>query len=183
MPFNKAKQIIHSGTGIFEGIRACLEKQCLESALILALSAIDQMAWLSLPNTREEVTKTDYIEWADRYVVPGSSLECTGNDLYGARCGLVHSLTPDSKLAKQGKAARIAYSFGNRAPYPRAELERLGVPWIMLHIETLCNAVLQGALKFWEDVERDQARLDAVNRKAESFFRPDATLPARLPSP
>jgi len=158
---------------------ACLDKKCFQSALILALCAIDQLAWLSLSEERE-VTSQDFISWTNRYVVSESSLDCTSEDLYGARCGLVHSLTAESRLAKQGKATPIAYSWGNQPPYPRADLKKYGMNWIMLHIETLCKTVEEGAFRFWRDVESDPIKLALVNRKVVKLFQPDTTLPQAL---
>ncbi len=178
---NKAREIIHSEKGIFAGMATCLERQFVSSALILAYSAIDTMSWLSLPAGKEEVEPQDFVSWADRYVIPGSSLECTGADLYGARCGLVHTLTPDSRMAKRGKAVKINYSWGNQPPYPGKKLEELGVGAIMIHVDTLCRAIEQGAQRFWEDVEKDKERLALVNQRAKKFLVPDSTLPPTLP--
>ncbi|MFQ5723509.1 MAG: hypothetical protein ACE5G6_03370 [Terriglobia bacterium] len=177
---NKAREILHSEIGVFAAIRLCLQKKCISSAIALAYSAIDVLSWLAMPANKFEVTRQDFISWADQYVVPGSSLDCSGTDLYGARCGIVHTLTPVSRMSQEGRAMPIAYSWGNQPPYRREHLERLGVQWLMLHVETLCDAVEQGASRFWDEVEKDNARLDLINKRADLLIRPAPELPPDL---
>jgi hypothetical protein len=84
-------------------------------------------------------------------------------------------------MAEQGKAVKINYSWGNQPPYPRKKLEEFGVGAIMIHVDTLCRAIEQGAQRFWEDMEKDKERLTLVNQRAKKFLGPDLTLPPTLP--
>jgi hypothetical protein len=85
-----------------------LHTEALESQLLILLySAVDTLAWLEAPNA--DVTRKDFIAWADRYLLRQSSLECTAEDLYGARCGLLHTHGPDSGRARSGLARQIWY--------------------------------------------------------------------------
>ncbi len=178
---DNARQVFHGEKGSFAGMALCLQRQCILSALVLAYSTIDHLSWLSLPAGEEEVTRQHFMSWTDRYVLPNTSLECSSADLYGARCGLIHTLTPDSRMAEQGKAVKINYSWGNQPPYPRKKLEEFGVGAIMIHVDTLCRAIEQGAQRFWEDMEKDKERLTLVNQRAKKFLGPDLTLPPTLP--
>mgnify|MGYP000049544532 CR=1 FL=1 len=178
---NNARDIFHGEKGIFAGMVLCLERQCVLSTLVLAYSAIDNLSWLSLPTGKAEITRQHFMSWTDRYVLPNTSLECSSADLYGARCGLIHTLTPDSRMAEQGNAVKINYSWGNQPAYPRKKLEELGMSAIKIHVDTLCRAIEQGAQRFWEDVEKDKDRLSLLNQRAQKFLGPDPNLPPTLP--
>jgi hypothetical protein len=178
---NIARNVLHGEKNLVAGMRACLAGQYIASTLVSAYSLMDILTWLDLPSGHDEVTGKDFAEWADKYVVPAGSLECTGTDLYAARCGVLHSLTPDSRMSRRGEATRIVYSWGSKKPYPRHKLEQHGIRYVMLHVDTLCAAIEQGAAAFWKEIESDPERLAVINRRAVRLFRDDARLPEKLP--
>jgi hypothetical protein len=57
---------IHNG--IRKGIVIALENRCFGSAVILILSGIDAMAYLSMPDGQDDVKGEDFIAWAEKYV-------------------------------------------------------------------------------------------------------------------
>ena len=98
---------VHSG--IKCGIRVTLEKKCLGSAVILILSGIDAMAYLGMEAGRDDVSRSDFVEWADRYIKFPCKEQLTGLDLYGARCAMLHSYGTASALSRTGKCRQIGY--------------------------------------------------------------------------
>jgi len=54
--------------GIKRGIRVAIENDCLGSAVILILSGIDSMAYLAMPATQDDVTRSDFVRWAEQYI-------------------------------------------------------------------------------------------------------------------
>jgi hypothetical protein len=54
--------------GIKRDIRVAIENDCLGSAVILILSGIDSMAYLSMPAKQDDVTRSDFVRWAERYI-------------------------------------------------------------------------------------------------------------------
>jgi hypothetical protein len=93
--------VIHGG--IRKGIIVTIENGCLGSAVILILSAIDAMAYLSMPESQQDVTRTDFVRWADKYTrFPGRE-QLTGEDLYGARCAMLHSYGARSRMSRGRK--------------------------------------------------------------------------------
>lgn len=75
--------------------------------LVLLYSAMDTLAWACVPSG--EVTSAAFMAWANKYFLPGSELPCTAEDLYAARCGLLHSHAAVSKRSAEGKARQIWY--------------------------------------------------------------------------
>lgn len=67
------------------------------------------MALLNMPASQTDVTRTDFIEWADRYIKFPCSEKLTGFDLYGARCSMFHSYGVVSKMSRDVKCRMVAY--------------------------------------------------------------------------
>jgi len=76
-------------------------------ALVVLYSAIDTLAWVSLESG--DVTRSAFYQWVDTYIVPEKMIGCTAQDLYAARCAIVHSGTTESKLIRDGNARELWY--------------------------------------------------------------------------
>ena len=48
---------------IHRGIDVALANYCFGSSVILILSAMDAMAYISMPEAQQDVTRTDFISW------------------------------------------------------------------------------------------------------------------------
>jgi hypothetical protein len=168
---NKAQEILSAPGGLFGGMRATLKGGYVGSTLALVYSLIDVHAWMALPKSRDEVKRQDFIGWAEKYVLPFGDFDCTAADLYAARCGVLHTFTPESRMSRGGSATPIIYSWGDRAPVRREALQKAGAACAMVHLDTLCSAVEEGSRKFWADVQGDPRRLELANRRARMYFR------------
>ena len=178
---NKAYRIVFQEKGPVAGMKLCLTGHFIYSALVLCYSLIDAMAWLGLPDERKTVGRKDFMDLVDKYVLPNGGLECTAADLYSARCGVVHSMSPESQLTKSGNATELVYSWGSQKPYPSAKLRRIGITRSMIHVDTLCNAVERGVHRFMSDVLNDKRLLRIVNVRARKVFIGNTKLPPELP--
>lgn len=78
-----------------DAINLLHEHGYIEAMLILTFSGIDQMAWLTL--TTDESNGSDFTAWVKKNINPEASLGCTADDLWAARCGLVHTATAESR--------------------------------------------------------------------------------------
>jgi hypothetical protein len=98
--------------GIRGDIQFNLDNGKYRAVLILTFSAMDAMAFLGMPASKTAVGRKDFIEWASRYIrFPGAD-QLNGEDLYGARCGLLHTYGSDSKLSREGQCRRLIYIHG-----------------------------------------------------------------------
>jgi hypothetical protein len=148
----------------------CFEKGLIAPTLALLYSGIDTMAWLCLPDDQQDVTSEDFIQWTEQYLLPGSGIPCTALDLYSSRCGIVHSMTGESRAIRRGIAKRVFFAWGNR----RAEdlqqvLDRIGEPVTAVQVDTLVKAFRTAIDSFVKASEEDaelnrrvSARLDKV---------------------
>ena len=95
--------------GIKRGIRVALENDCLDSAVVLILSGIDAMVYITMPAGQDDVTRDDFVKWAEQYIKFPCSEQLTGLDLYGARCAMLHSYSTASKLSREGECRQVGY--------------------------------------------------------------------------
>jgi len=90
-------------------IRILLEAECYSPAVVLTYSGMDTMAWIGMPAGQETVTRSDFINWASRYIRFPCREQLTGEDLYGARCAMVHQYGAESDVSRKGKCRLVSY--------------------------------------------------------------------------
>jgi hypothetical protein len=151
-------------------IRVCLDSSFADAALALLYSAIDTLAFLGAPASTQCSTKPDFIAWCDRYIVPslGATGGTTGIDLYGARCGVLHTSSAASALGQQGKAREVWYQFEGRIGVNM--MANTPQPALLLDMEILVSTFSKGSRAFLADLEGDQPRLATAQQRAQQFF-------------
>jgi len=153
------------------GIEACMEKKAMIPALVLIYSAIDTTGWLD--STETFSTRNDFIRWVDNYLLKARPLKCTAIDLYAARCGLLHTSTPDSLLSSTGKARLICYAWGEAEVKDMQrviDLTNKSNEFVAVHANELYQAWLSGLVFWGEDLDKDSNRSARVFSKARKFF-------------
>jgi hypothetical protein len=139
----------------------------------LIYSAIDSFGLLGAPPGVNYATRSTFIDWVDKYVLPhvvaieGQAL--TAVDLYAARCGVLHSSTPVSEMGDKGKAREIWYRFGGltgiRMIGAFAQLP------LTVDVEALASALKRGGLQFCMDINADPVRYQLADSRAQHFLR------------
>src|SRR5579872_5762881 len=139
--------------GIRRGIDLTIENNCLGSAVILILSAIDAMAYISMPEGQENVERKDFIAWSEKYIQFAGTEQLSGADLYGARCAMLHSYGATSRMSRQGECRMIAYMDRSNPPIryrPEASKEL-----VFVSVPALRDAVFRGIDQFLIDTYKD----------------------------
>jgi hypothetical protein len=90
----------------------CLQNEYLLSAVKLIYSGIDNLAWLTRDHNSPKVQRKDFVAFVNKYLLPDSGLTCTSEELYSARCGLLHCNTAQSDISRSGKARCLCYATG-----------------------------------------------------------------------
>ena len=141
-----------------------LEAHHEKSALILVYSGIDILG--ALDTDDGQASKASFVEWADRYMAPAAKLGCSALELYSARCGLLHALTPDTRLTKEGKARRFTY-----VTYPVFFPEE-NVPGesFVVHVGTLWLAFRDGVRAFTVEVTSMPEHSERVERNLSNVY-------------
>ncbi len=153
------------------GIEDCLDKELSLPALVLLYCAIDTTGWLD--SRKSEATRGSFTKWVDHYLLKAKLLGCTSLELYGARCGLLHTFSPDSRLSLKGKARRFCYAWGTASAEDMQrtiDLANKSTELVAVHVNDLYEGWRLGLLAFTQELQNDPGRKSRVCRKAEKFF-------------
>lgn len=158
-------------TQFLSAIAECIQKAFYMPALVLVHSLLDILAWLGRDPAHEDVTRHDFLQWVEKYLLPGTGLNCTALELYSARCALIHTSTGHSKLTRRGKAREISYAWG---PASVVHLQRLldhsGHPRIAIHGEALFEAVKVAIDRFMVSTAGDPRLCDLVLERLNQIY-------------
>jgi hypothetical protein len=145
-------------------IATLLETHREKAALILLYAGIDIFG--ALDSDSGQATRESFVTWADKYMTPATKLGCGALELFSARCGLLHALTPETRLTKDGKARRFSY-----VTHP-VFLPEENVPGgsFIVHVGTLWLAFRDGTRQFVLDSESDPERLKRIERNLGNVY-------------
>ena len=78
---------------LIQEIKNCELAGATMAAVTLCYVCIDTMAFLSMPESQDNTTKTDFIGWVDAHLKshPNQHYEYRGVDVYAARCAVLHT--------------------------------------------------------------------------------------------
>jgi hypothetical protein len=153
-------------------ISVCLANQYRMPALALIYCGIDVFAALNRPAAQAGTTRHDFIEWCNRYLLPGNSLACTAADLYAARCAILHTYTSKSSHTRSGKARQIIYAWGKRSAKELQQIIDLTgkSTHVAVHIETLAHAFEKAVHAFLHEALADTHRAPTLESRASELF-------------
>jgi hypothetical protein len=154
-------------------IGTCINNNSPEAALVLMYSGMDALGLLGAPAGVVDATGDTFMDWCEKYIVPRiksvDGQPITPDDLWGGRCGLVHTSTPVSKRSRQGRAHEFWYQFqdmGGANMLMNTPLQPLGIDVIELGM-----AFKEGSLSFWNDLNDDPPLSTLAHARAQHILR------------
>jgi hypothetical protein len=90
----------------------CLSKEYVQPCLMILYSTIDNLAYLNRKENHAGVIQEDFKNWTEEYLQPKMHSALTADDLYGARCGVLHAGSSESNKSRRGEANEIFYTWG-----------------------------------------------------------------------
>jgi len=156
--------------GIKRGIQVTYDNECYGACLILIYCGIDAMSYLDMPSSQEEVHDNDFIQWAERYLSPSlknQATQITGEELYSARCGVVHTYTVES-LRTKGGSRRIGYMVGGNCSI--AYDPQIDSGTVMLRLETLLDAFFTAIDKFLTEGYADKQKQPILETRLRNLL-------------
>ena len=142
--------------GIRDDITFALEHKRYRATLLLSFSAMDAMAFLDMPAKQSDVTRTDFINWTSRHIVFPGEEQLTGIDLYGARCGLLHTYSAHSKLSREGDCRHLV--FIHQSTGAPVIPHRGARKYVLVSISALVDALFAGIDRFLPQLFADSSR-------------------------
>ncbi len=151
-------------------IGMCVDAKLIMPALALLYTSIDIAAWVRSGD--EGNIASQFISWADRYLLPDSGLRCTAKELYSARCGLLHTYSSQSRLTKKNEARELVYAWGDSTAEDFQELIDLVQidTFIPVKIEILCEAYKQGIKRMLDELQRDEQLASKAYERGAKFY-------------
>ena len=145
--------------GIRRGIQVAYDNECFGACLILTYCGIDAMSYMDMPAGQAEVHGEDFIRWAGRYLSPNLSNQATritGDELYSARCAVVHTYTVESRKTKSGSARTIGYVIGGNQSIVWDP--KVASDMVLIRLETLRDAFFTAIDKFLMEAYADKQK-------------------------
>ena len=154
---------------IGDSIKFTFANEHFLAALILTYSAINCMASLIMLESQKKVTGKVFQDWVDTYMKadPNQSYQYRGIDLWGARCGLVHSYSPNSDLSEDGKCKVFQYHNGDDHKYDPSINENV----VMISVPRLIRDFYSGMDVFLKDLMEDAQLLERANSRVPMLFQ------------
>ena len=153
--------VVHEG--IKRGIRIAMENGCLPAAIILIYSGMDAMAYLGMPAGQDDVTRDDFVAWAERYIRFPCKEQLSGLDLYGARCAMLHTHSVAARLTREGRCRMIGYT--DQSSPEVSYNPKISKDLVIVSIKGLAEAFSRGIDQFLVDVFADKARGPVVEAR------------------
>lgn len=148
---------------IGNAIDCLIKNNFVESALILTYAGIDQMAWLAVAD--REASSKDFKSWVERYLNPQKNLGCTSEDLWAARCGLIHTATAESRDYFNTKAKRIYYCSGEFVC-----TENTSTDTVVMNSTNFICIFIAGCVDFINYLESNDIALSIAANKADTVL-------------
>ena len=155
--------------GIKRGIRITLENNCLGSAVILILSGIDAMAYLEMPVDQNDVIRSDFVRWVERYIKFPCKEQLTGLDLYGARCAMLHNYGTASDLSRKGRCRQVGY-MDKSVPEVRYD-PKVSKDVVFVSVSALADAFFSGVDKFLVDLFLDSKKAPVAEQRLQKLVQ------------
>ncbi len=149
-------------------IAVARDNGAITGALILTYAAIDAMAFLSMPENRKEVNRSNFISWVETYMKtdPKQPYQYQGIDLYGARCGLVHRYGATSRLTDSGRCKAFSYHDGSEHIYKPIIHE----DFVAISYPRFINDFFRAMKKFLADIIKDKELKKKVDTRIVNLF-------------
>lgn len=131
-------------------------------AFILFYSSIDIFASLTRPITQEDTSGPIFKAWVQKYMIADTTPRWNADDIWGARCGLLHTFTIQSRSSRQGTARELQY-IGDRGfcDHVQQELDPQAQKQVFVCLPDLIVSFLDGIMRFTKEVKED-TQLQAV---------------------
>ena len=155
--------------GIKVDITTAIENKRWRAAIVLIYSAMDTMAFLDLPPGKVDVHGRDFIRWAGKYIRFPCKEQLTGEDLYGARCAMLHTNRVISKLSREGKCRMVGYT---NLMIPEVRYNpAVSTTFVMVSTVGLKDALFNGINQYLIHVYSDKAKATLVNGRIQEMVQ------------
>ncbi len=142
-------------TGLVAELKRCDQYGVTTASIAMAYICMDALANLARPIEKEKVTRADFKEWVDKYLVGHSDqpYQYRGKDVYAARCAFLHTYGAHAELHDEDPdTIRFGYHDGGKHEYNREVEPRL----VLIGTKSFVNDVAIAVESFLKECQTDQ---------------------------
>ena len=127
------------------------------------------MAFLGMPSHQQDVTRDNFVRWAEGYIKFRCDDQLTGLDLYGARCAMLHSYGVVSRLSREGQCRMVGY-MDNSVPEVRYN-PKVAKDFVLVSVTALAEAFYRGIDQFLVDLFANKERAEVAEKRLAWFIQ------------
>ena len=163
--------LFRSYSQIIITIDYCIAEKLIMPALVLIYSAIDSVSWIASDDEDRSVGER-FQSWVNVWMLQKYPLPCTALELYAARCGILHTLTPYSDLSNNKGVRRISYAWGTSQQKDLDESIKLTkYPGIVaVHVNAIFASFKNAYTDYIDALETDNVKRELFIEKADKHF-------------
>lgn len=154
-------------------ITTCLKADLPEAALALIYSGIDTFGLLAANPDIQYASRDTFKQWCDKYVLPRvqpvEGGAANASDLWGARCGVLHTSTPLSASERAGEARQIWYHLDGKVGVNLITITAM--PALVIDIKNLALAFKEGGVACITEINQDAIAFQAASDRSQHFLR------------
>ncbi len=166
---NKERILKTVQSDIKDPIKIVLKNKKYRSAVMLILTGIDIMAYLSMPASKNNQDCHDFIEWVDKYILFEGKEKPTGLELYIARCITLHSYSDYSSIMSLDNCRKIEYadqSNPDAIDYNPEESDKT----VKVSVHALSDAFFNGTDRFFDYIFSDNEKALVVKKRLDELM-------------
>jgi hypothetical protein len=149
---------VKAGCDLITAVDEAFKKPAPLPAFILLYSSIDILASLTRPITPEDTSGPIFKSWVKKYMIGSGSLAWNEEDIWGARCGLLHTYTIQSRSSRGGTARELHYiSDREFAKFVQQQVDPKVQDKVIVCLPDLIMAFIEGVERFTMHVKNDSA--------------------------
>lgn len=155
---------------ISDTIEHAFKQRRLVPGLILLYSTIDGFSYLA--NKNNESDGDIFKEWVQDWMLTKYPLPCSKEDIWSARCGLLHKQRSMSDKTINGEAKKIEYVFGDYNADKMQFIWNKVIPGkvVVVAIEDMLKSFRGGIKDCLEAIKKDEEWLKSFEEKAAELF-------------
>ncbi|MFH2034202.1 MAG: hypothetical protein ABIJ26_05810 [Candidatus Margulisiibacteriota bacterium] len=155
--------------GILTDIEENFKRGNFSACVILIYCAIDAMAALAMPLGEKDVRSKDFKAWVAKYLrtEKNQSYQYDADDVWGARCGIIHRYAADSRDSDSGKCRILTYTTdGSDHKYNPKSNKKL----IVISIPRFKNDFMNATLTFFNEALKDDELFRCIKSRICKLF-------------
>lgn len=150
----------------------CVSKHMALPALVLIYTSIDSVGWIASEDPNEQPGHR-FKNWVNTWMLKDGELKCSAEELYAARCGILHRLTPDSTLSEKKGVRIVAYAYG-KAKHEQLEeysaVLEINDKVVSVHLKDLFWSFKKGFANYLEHVFSNDRELEKFLIKSGQHY-------------